>query len=418
MEVNGRPTGRFPRLSFSRPVGGPVWLVGFLGAALALVIPALGLARVTSPVELRATATRSPIPFTHVVVDRQNPPDPHVKAAGDIDGDRLPDLLAGSADDGGLYWYRYPRWTKHRVAGGSFTTDMQVADVNRDGDLDVIVPDRSGLRWYPNPRPARDPARGGWPSVLIGAAGAANHDVEIGDLNRDGKLDVVSRSNEDRGTYLWLQRSPRSWQQIIVSRRAGEGTALGDVDGDGDLDVVHNGFWVETPADVLAGKWIEHAVATDWPKLAGVHVVDLNRDGRKDIVLSPSESPGRLSWFESSIPRKGPWQEHVIDSSVAYVHTFKSGDVDLDGDRDLVTAEMHQSADPDEVAVYLNGGRGGTWRKQVIAVSGSHNIRVVDVDRDGDLDVFGANWDEDAPNRAVIEFWRNDLRSRRRKVTG
>lgn len=93
----------------------------------------------------------------------------------------------------------------------------------------------------------------------------------------------------------------------------------------------------------------------------------------------------------------------------AYVHTFKSGDVDLDGERDLVTAEMHQSPDPDDVAVYLNGGRAASWRKQVIAGSGSHNVRLVDLDRDGDLDVFGANWDEGAPNGAVFELWRNEL---------
>jgi hypothetical protein len=32
-----------------------------------------------------------------------------------------------------------PHWTKHRIAGGFFTTDMQVGDADQDGDLDVII---------------------------------------------------------------------------------------------------------------------------------------------------------------------------------------------------------------------------------------------------------------------------------------
>ena len=147
-----------------------------------------------------------------------------------------------------MYWYEYPGWTKHAIRStGSWTTDMKTADVDRDGDADVLVPDAAGLKWYKNPRPAGDPRAGSlWAELLIGSAGANNHDVEVGDVNRDGKVDAVTRRKRGGATNLWLQNSPTSWTRVVASTRAGEGTALGDIDHDGDLGIAHNGFGSRT----------------------------------------------------------------------------------------------------------------------------------------------------------------------------
>jgi len=74
-----------------------------------------------------------------------------------------------------------------------------------------------------------------------------------------------------------------------------------------------------------------------------------------------------------------------------------------DGNPDVVAAEMHQGRDPDEVSVYVNGGRGSEWTRQVIATTGSHNIRVIDIGGDGDFDVFGANWSRST----TVNLWEN-----------
>ena len=57
---------------------------------------------------------------------------PHCKGMGDIDGDGQIDLLAASSTDNteGLFWYRYPDWLKFNIAPGSFTTNMQIGDVD------------------------------------------------------------------------------------------------------------------------------------------------------------------------------------------------------------------------------------------------------------------------------------------------
>ena len=78
-------------------------------------------------------------------------------------------------------------------------------------------------------------------------------------------------------------------------------------------------------------------------------------------------------------------------------------DMDSDGDTDIVAAEMEQGRNPDEVKVYLNqDGLGRVWVKQVIATTGSHSMRILDVDEDGDRDLYGANWEGNQ-----VQLWLN-----------
>ena len=154
---------------------------------------------------------------------------------------------------------------------------------------------------------------------------------------------------------------------------------------------------------------MSHDFDTNWPADVAVLIADINDDGDNDIVIAPSERSGRFSWYEASDPRSGPWLEHIIDASVSFLHTFKAADMDNEGDLDLVTGEMHQSTDPDEVTVYVNEGAALTWSQLPVDSTGSHNLRVGDVGNDGDLDIFGANWNDGAPNSAVVDLWENQL---------
>ena len=79
-------------------------------------------------------------------------------------------------------------------------------------------------------------------------------------------------------------------------------------------------------------------------------------------------------------------------------------DIDGDGLIDVVSSEMHQGIDPDEVAVFFNHANGSEWTKQVVSSKGSHLIRVADIGNDGDMDIIGANWS--GPYQPV-EMWEN-----------
>lgn len=364
---------------------------------------------------------RDEITFRHVVVDTDNPPDPHCKAAGDLDGDGYPDLLAASASGGGLYWYRYPDWTKFEIAEGSYTTDMAVADLDGNGHLDVVIPSDDGLIWFHNPAGrGRDPTRP-WPATNISPVGARMHDVEVADLNGDGRLDIATRHQSGFGKmlgnqiHLWVQET-EGWQHRAIGCPHGEGLCLADVTGDGRPDIVIGGRWYQNPGDVLGGEWREHLYIEaarfeqGWTRGdVAVQAGDLTADGRLEIVLSPAEGSGRLSWFEvAGQPASATWIEHVIDPGLDHAHGLGLGDMDGDGTLDIVVAKMHQASAPQAVTVYLNQGAGEWWNRQVVATTGSHNIVLVDVGANGRTDIYGANWNNRSSTNGAIELWLNE----------
>ena len=336
-------------------------------------------------------ATAQEVPFRHVVVDANGPKNPWGKSVGDLNGDGRLDLIVGGSSSGGLVWYQNPNWSKHSVAEGDrWSTDHEAVDMDGDGDVDIVALTTKSVCWLENPNWQRHEIQR---RVL--------HDIEVADFDGDGDYDLVGRDQGEFGhrgdsLHFYRQDSLRRWTHLQTSCPNGEGLRVADIDADGDLDVAINATWLENSGQLEPSKWKQHRYADRWIHAATfVAIADVNQDNRLDIVLSPSELAGqtyRISWFEAPENRTAAWTEHVVLPHVEAVHHFVgAADFDLDGDVDIVTAQMHQGRDPDQVQLLLNDGQGAQWKPQVISENGSHSMRVFDVDGDGDKDLFGAN---------------------------
>jgi hypothetical protein len=358
--------------------------------------------RADAPSALSAATALAPN-WQEIIVDQGYFDSPWGKAIGDISGDGLPDLLVGDALDP-IYWYRAPDWKIFKLSPTGGGDDLAVADMDKDGDLDVIS-NRPTINWYENPSAQGGDVTQTWKSHMIWSGGSS-HDLNIADINRDGKVDVAIRM-QSGPSFVFLQGATGdAWTRVDLPQAPeGVGSFLADINKDGRLDMVENGFWLEQPANAVTGTWTRHNFAV-WSSNSAVEVADINKDGRPDVFLSAAYDQYQLAWFECPAdPTAGNWVQHIVGSNTGYVHRFHLVDMDADGWLDVVFAEQQQSPTK-RVGYYRNAdGVGGSWGLTVISTAGSHNIVVGDVGADGDLDIFGVNWVNDSRGDTHPRLW-------------
>jgi hypothetical protein len=276
-------------------------------------------------------------------------------------------------------------------------------DVNADGWIDFV----SCGAWYENPQSPRDR-----PFVLrvFDANLQAVHDLILGDVNGDGRTDVLTMSDQNDVRWYAIPSDPHeTWTATRIGPAVHSGISLGDVDADGDQDVVRSNVWFENAAG--GRTWTMHTMSEPWganePAFAvnatQTATVDLNRDGRLDVVICDGENPNsKIAWLEAPPdPRSGPWQIHPLpradDAPRGALHSLIVADFDRDGDPEIFTVEMERfpGARPPRWFMWENlDGKGQLVERVILDANlGGHEAVAGDVDGDGDLDLCAKPWE-------------------------
>ena len=217
------------------------------------------------------------------------------------------------------------------------------------------------------------------------------HSLISADLDGDGDPDLLSASLVNSDIAWWENSdSARVWTEHIVATEflGARFAGAADLDGDQDLDLYgaaaatdEVGWWENT--DGTANTWTYHAISDSFDFAIDLFAGDI--DGDEDIDLAGAALKGdAIVWWENNADGLGGWVEHPVD-------------LDMNGARDVVGADMDGDLDMDLIATAKNGdiirwwentvGDGSEWVAETVSDAVDSPISVFPADLDGDLDM-------------------------------
>ncbi|EYF08536.1 Ig-like domain-containing protein [Chondromyces apiculatus] len=342
---------------------------------------------------------------------------------GDFDGDGDLDLVMGAneEDDRKLYlWKNDGQGSFTRSEPGFNETDQALSlaagDLDGDGDLDlfagndVIVGDGSKVWFNDGAGVFTDSGQS-----LINIDTYHTYDVVLGDVDGDGDLDALAATAGDFDgefeTVFWINDGNGTFSEPQpyggwMTRQV----AFADLDGDGDLDVLHTKSRTYTGDEI---QW-SHISFNDGtgsfpqggevgPGDVGLSLLgDLDGDGDLDAMFFPYFGSDFEVWRNDGA---GNFTNSGVALPNATGDCAALGDMDGDGDLDAVVSFGGWN---EKTKLLLNDGQGVFTKSPVQIPAGGKFVNLGDVDGDGDLDIFVANPEVPPSGVMAPRLWLNE----------
>ena len=291
-------------------------------------------------------------------------------AIGDINGDGKPDVVAGP------FWWEGPTFEeKHAyyepkifsINGYSDNFFAYVHDFNADKRNDILILGFPGkeARMYLNPGTHDDKP---WPMHIV-ADVVDNESPVFTDITGDGKPEIVCSTG---GKFGWFapnwEKPTEKWPFVAVTEdvkvaKFTHGLGVGDVNGDGKMDLLEARRWWEAPGAAAQSPWTQHNFAAGVGGGAQMFAYDFDGNGTNDVFtslaahrygvavfLQNKPEPDKPNWTRVMLASEQP-QDNDYGIVFSQPHAAYLADMDGDGVKDIVTGKRywaHNGHDPDE----------------------------------------------------------------------
>jgi hypothetical protein len=286
-------------------------------------------------------------------------------------------------------------------------------DVNKDGNLDIVASSNyNGVKVY------LGDGTGNWTAVATQPPATGGSDLRVGDLDNDGKPDIVAGTPGDGGTtnglHLYKGNGNGGFTEITAgsglnTSGAWRGIALGDVNKDGNLDIAAtNGYTTSNGIRVFTGdgtgKFVANSTGLPFSgeRDSGIVLADFNKDGNLDLAAGGSANAscylgnggagGVMSWIPACTGLPSQRFSGV-----------NSTDFNNDGSPDILLSAYGGPG----IRAYKNVNNASSWASSSTGLNLSNNYMDIssgDFDGDGNQDILTAG---SYGNIGILVFYGN-----------
>ena len=278
--------------------------------------------------------------------------------AADVDGDGQVDAIHGP------FWFAGPEFQTKKLIYQAAPQNREgyannffswPYDFNKDGLVDVLTAGFPGTPAFVYQNPGKEGQESPWPKHQV-FDWVSNESPHFVNLVGDDPPELVCTRD---GYFGYAEINPANalepWNFYYISDRIapekfGHGLGVGDVNRDGRLDVLMKDGWFEQPEDLTQGHWTLHKAAFAPRGGAEMFAYDVDGDGDNDVITSLAAHEYGLAWHEQT-PQG--FKEHLIMGDrpglnrygvyFSELHSVQLADMDGDGLKDIVTGKTYWS---------------------------------------------------------------------------